>query len=130
MTVYFIGAGPGDPELITVKAQKLINQCPIILYAGSLVPREIFQSVEDTAEQIIDTASIDLEQIIEHIVAAHKAGKAIARVHSGAPSLYGAIGAQIRRLEQLDIDFEIRNGYPFLENDIPLTKIVTNSETK
>ena len=64
MTVYFIGAGPGDPDLITVKGQKLINHCPIILYAGSLVPREIFSDVENSAEKIIDTAAIDLGQII------------------------------------------------------------------
>ena len=67
MTVYFIGAGPSDPELITVKAQRLIKQCPVILYAGSLVPREIFADVEESAEKIIDTASIDLVGIIDHI---------------------------------------------------------------
>jgi precorrin-4/cobalt-precorrin-4 C11-methyltransferase len=92
MTVYFIGAGPGDPELITIKAQKLINRCPVILYAGSLVPREIFADVETSAEKIIDTASINLDEIIDYIEAAHIAGKDIARVHSGEPSLYGAIG--------------------------------------
>ena len=105
MTVYFIGAGPGDPELITVKAQRLINQCPVILYAGSLVPREIFADVEKKAEAIIDTASISLHEIIEHIEKAHQQGKDVARVHSGDPSLYGAIGEQIRRLETLGIDF-------------------------
>jgi precorrin-4/cobalt-precorrin-4 C11-methyltransferase len=110
MTVYFIGAGPGDPELITVKALKLINKCPVILYAGSLVPREIFSEVENSAENIIDTASINLDQIIEHIVDAHKLGKDVARVHSGDPSLYGAIGEQIRRLNELNIDFEIIPG--------------------
>lgn len=110
MTVYFIGAGPGDPELITIKAQKLINRCPVILYAGSLVPREIFTDVEDLAEQIIDTASIDLEQIITYMIEASKAGKDVARVHSGDPSLYGAIGEQIRRLQQLGIDYEIIPG--------------------
>lgn len=110
MTVYFIGAGPGDPELITVKGQKLINACPVILYAGSLVPREIFADVENSAEKIIDTASIDLEQIIEHIKQTHQAGKNIARVHSGDPSLYGAIGEQIRRLKQLGIEYEIIPG--------------------
>ncbi len=110
MTVYFIGAGPGDPELITVKAQKLINRCPVILYAGSLVPRDIFAAVEDSAEKIIDTASIHLNEIIEYIKAAHQEGKDVARVHSGDPSLYGAIGEQIRRLEQLDIDYEIIPG--------------------
>jgi precorrin-4/cobalt-precorrin-4 C11-methyltransferase len=110
MTVYFIGAGPGDPELITVKAQKLINHCPFILFAGSLVPREIFSSVEDSAEAIIDTASLDLEQIMEHIINAHDQGKDVARVHSGDPSLYGAIGEQIRRLDKVGIDFEIIPG--------------------
>lgn len=110
MTVYFIGAGPGDPELITVKAQKLINRCPVILYAGSLVPRAIFSDVEQDAEKIIDTAHLDLPQIMQHIEDAHHANKDVARVHSGDPSLYGAIGEQIRRLEQLNIDFEIIPG--------------------
>ena len=110
MTVYFIGAGPGDPELITVKAQKLINHCPVILYAGSLVPREIFADVEDSAELIIDTASIDLDVIIDHMVKANQQEKDVARVHSGDPSVYGAIGEQIRRLEALGIDYEIIPG--------------------
>lgn len=110
MTVYFIGAGPGDPELITVKALKRIKQCPIILYAGSLVPREIFAEVEDSAECIIDTAPLDLVAIIEHIKQAHEQGKDVARVHSGDPSLYGAIGEQIRQLEKLGIDYQIIPG--------------------
>ena len=110
MTVYFIGAGPGDPELITVKGQNLINRCPVILYAGSLVPREIFADVENSAEQIIDTASINLDEIIEHIENAHKQGKDVARVHSGDPSLYGATGEQMRRLEALEIDYEVIPG--------------------
>lgn len=110
MTVYFIGAGPGDPELITVKGQKLINQCPVILYAGSLVPREIFTDIENSADLIVDTASINLDEIIEYIHNAHKQGKDVARVHSGDPSLYGATGEQMRRLEALDIDYEIIPG--------------------
>lgn len=110
MTVYFIGAGPGDPELITLKAHKLIQQCPIILYAGSLVPREIFAEVENSAESIIDTASLDLDKIIAYIQVAHADNKDVARVHSGDPSLYGAIGEQIRRLESLGIDYQIIPG--------------------
>jgi precorrin-4/cobalt-precorrin-4 C11-methyltransferase len=110
MTVYFIGAGPGDPELITVKAQKLINRCPVILYAGSLVPREIFASVEDSAEQIVDTASMHLDEIMQRIEVTDQAGKDVARVHSGDPSLYGAIGEQIRRLESMGINYEIIPG--------------------
>lgn len=110
MTVYFIGAGPGDPELITIKAQKLIHRCPIILYAGSLVPREIFSEVESSAEKIIDTASMHLTEIIEHIEVAHREGKDVARVHSGDPSLYGAIGEQIRQLETRGIDYQVIPG--------------------
>ncbi len=110
MTVYFIGAGPGDPELITVKGQRLIEKCPVILYAGSLVPEEIFASVKDSALKIIDTASIALDEIIGHIKLAHEQGQDVARIHSGDPSVYGAIGEQIRRLNDLKIDFEIIPG--------------------
>ena len=112
--VYFIGAGPGDPELITLKAQRLINQCPVILYAGSLVPREVLamreSDAENPAEIIIDTASLDLEQIMAHIKKAVATGKDVARVHSGDPSIYGAVGEQIRRLQELEIDYEIIPG--------------------
>ena len=110
MKVYFIGAGPGDPELITIKALKRIKQCPIILYAGSLVPRAIFAEVEDSAEAIIDTASLDLQQIIAHYEMALQADKDVARVHSGDPSVYGAIGEQIRHLQSLGINYEIIPG--------------------
>ena len=110
MTVYFIGAGPGDPELITVKGQRLICQCPIILYAGSLVPREILGAAENSAEQIIDTASLDLHQIMAHINEAQAQGKDVARIHSGDPSVYGAIGEQIRLLEHQGIDYQIIPG--------------------
>lgn len=110
MKVYFIGAGPGDPELITVKALKRIHACPVILYAGSLVPREIFAEVEASAEKIIDTAALSLPEIIEHMQNAIGEGKAVARVHSGDPSLYGAIGEQIRQLEALGIDYEVIPG--------------------
>lgn len=110
MTVYFLGAGPGDPELITVKAQRIIQTCPVILYAGSLVPREILAQSEDKAESIVDTASLDLDEIIQRIEEAHEQGKDVARVHSGDPSVYGAIGEQIRRLELLNIPYEIIPG--------------------
>lgn len=114
MTIYFIGAGPGDPELITVKGQRLINQCPVILYAGSLVPRTLFADREDgsenPAETIIDTAYLSLDQFIETMIEAHRAGKDVARVHSGDPALYGAIGEQIRVLESENIPYEIIPG--------------------
>lgn len=110
MKVYFIGAGPGDPELITVKGQRLLQQCPVILYAGSLVPVEILQPAQATAALIVDTAALDLEQITAHIVQAHALDHNVARVHSGDPSVYGAIGEQIRRLEQLGIAYEVIPG--------------------
>lgn len=110
MKVYFIGAGPGDPELMTLKGQRLLEQCPVVLYAGSLIPREVLASVEGSAERIIDTASISLDEITQHIEDAHTAGKDVARLQCGDPSLYGAIGEQIRRLESLGIAYEIIPG--------------------
>jgi len=109
MTVYFIGAGPGDPELITVKAQRLICECPVILYAGSLVPEPILAEARKDA-LIVDTAALHLEQIIEYIQQADKAGKDVARVHSGDPSIYGATGEQMRRLDELNIAYEVIPG--------------------
>jgi precorrin-4/cobalt-precorrin-4 C11-methyltransferase len=109
MTVYFIGAGPGDPELITVKGQRLIQQCPVILYAGSLVPEEILACRSKDAE-VTDTAPLNLDEIMRLIEQAHARGFDVARVHSGDPSLYGATGEQIRRLKQANIPFEIIPG--------------------
>lgn len=109
MSVYFIGAGPGDPELITLKAHRLIQRCPVILYAGSLVPEPILANARDDA-LIIDTAPLHLEQIIAFIEDAYHAGKDVARVHSGDPSIYGATGEQMRCLDQLKIDYEVIPG--------------------
>ncbi|WP_047276643.1 precorrin-4 C(11)-methyltransferase [Pseudomonas lundensis] len=108
MTVYFIGAGPGDPELITVKGQRLIRSCPVIIYAGSLVPAAVLEGHQ--AEQVINSAPLHLEQIIELIQSADAQDQDVARVHSGDPSLYGAIGEQIRCLRALGIAFEIIPG--------------------
>lgn len=108
MTVYFIGAGPGDPELITVRGQRLIRSCETILYAGSLVPMAVIEG--HSAKAVVNTADLDLEEIIALIADAHGKGHDIARVHSGDPSLYGAIGEQIRKLRVLDIPFEIVPG--------------------
>ncbi|AZQ51147.1 precorrin-4 C(11)-methyltransferase [Burkholderia cenocepacia] len=108
MTVYFIGAGPGDPELITVKGQRLVRTCPVILYAGSLVPAAVLDG--HRAEQVVNTAELDLEAIVALLAAAHANGQDVARVHSGDPSLYGAIGEQIRRLKALGIPYEIVPG--------------------
>ncbi|AJX16054.1 precorrin-4 C(11)-methyltransferase [Burkholderia ubonensis] len=108
MTVYFIGAGPGDPELITVKGQRLVRTCPVILYAGSLVPAAVLDG--HRAEQVVNTAELDLDAIVALLADAHAKGQDVARVHSGDPSLYGAIGEQIRRLKALGIPYEIVPG--------------------
>ncbi|KRV72406.1 precorrin-4 C(11)-methyltransferase [Pseudomonas citronellolis] len=108
MTVYFIGAGPGDPELITVKGQRLLRSCPVILYAGSLVPEAVLEG--HGAEVVVNTAELHLEQIVALLAEAHAKGQDVARVHSGDPSLYGAIGEQIQHLRRLGIPYEIVPG--------------------
>jgi precorrin-4/cobalt-precorrin-4 C11-methyltransferase len=108
MTVFFIGAGPGDPELITVKGQRLVRSCPVILYAGSLVPEAVLEG--HVAESVVNTAELNLDEIVALLAQAHEKGQDVARVHSGDPSLYGAIGEQIRRLRALDIPYEIVPG--------------------
>lgn len=111
MTVFFIGAGPGAPDLITVRGLKLIERCQVCLFAGSLVPEEIVAAAPETA-MVKDTAPMHLEEIIKDMRAAHEQGQDVARVHSGDPSLYGAIAEQMRRLDALDIDYEIVPGVP------------------
>jgi precorrin-4/cobalt-precorrin-4 C11-methyltransferase len=111
MTVHFIGAGPGAPDLITVRGLRLIERCPVCLYAGSLVPREVVAAAPPGA-WIVDTAPLTLDEIIAEIAAAHARGLDIARVHSGDPSLYGAIGEQMRRLDALGIPFDVTPGVP------------------
>ncbi|MEL6510272.1 MAG: precorrin-4 C(11)-methyltransferase [Pseudomonadota bacterium] len=111
MTVYFIGAGPGDPELLTLKAQRLIAACPVCLYAGSLVPEQVVAEAPKDA-RVMDTAPMTLDETHAEIVQAHKDGKDVARVHSGDPSLYGAIAEQIRRLKADGIDYQIVPGVP------------------
>ena len=111
MSVYFIGAGPGAPDLITVRGLRLIEQSPVCLYAGSLVPEEIVAAAPDDA-LVCDTAPMNLEEIIEMMRVAHEEGKDIARVHSGDPSIYGATAEQMRRLDALDIPYEVVPGVP------------------
>lgn len=109
MAVYFIGAGPGDPELITVKGRRLIGECSLVLYAGSLVPKEVVRAANPTAE-IVNTADLSLDDIIARIRAAHEQGLDVARVHTGDPALYGAIAEQMRELEALDIPYQVIPG--------------------
>jgi precorrin-4/cobalt-precorrin-4 C11-methyltransferase len=111
MTVHFIGAGPGAPDLITVRGLRLIERCQVCLYAGSLVPREIIAAAPPGA-RIVDTAPLTLDAIIDEIAAAHGDGRDVARVHSGDPSLYGAIAEQMRRLDALRIPYDVTPGVP------------------
>lgn len=108
MTVYFIGAGPGDPDLITVKGQRLIRSCPLIIYAGSLVPLAVLAG--HSAERVINSAELHLQQIVELMADADAKEQDVARVHSGDPSLYGAIGEQIRHLRERGIAYQIIPG--------------------
>src|SRR5262249_55577581 len=111
MTVHFIGAGPGAADLITVRGLRLVQSCPVCLYAGSLVPEEIVKAAPPGA-RVIDTAPMHLEEIIAEIVTADAAGQDVARVHSGDPSLYGAIAEQMRRLDALGIAYDVTPGVP------------------
>jgi precorrin-4/cobalt-precorrin-4 C11-methyltransferase len=109
MTVYFIGAGPGAPDLLTVRAQRLIANCPVCLYAGSLVPAEVI-ACAPLGATVVNTAELHLDQIVARMAEAHAAGQDVARVHSGDPGLYGAIAEQMRRLDELDIPYEVVPG--------------------
>ncbi len=111
MTVHFIGAGPGAADLITVRGLELIRRCPVCLYAGSLVPREIVAAAPAGA-RVVDTAPLTLDEIVDEIAAADAAGLDVARVHSGDPSLYGAIAEQMRRLRALGIAYDVTPGVP------------------
>jgi precorrin-4/cobalt-precorrin-4 C11-methyltransferase len=109
MTVYFIGAGPGAADLITVRGQRLLERCQTCLYAGSIMPDELLALCPPDAK-IIDTGPLTLDQIIAELASAHKAGHDVARLHSGDPSLYSALAEQCRRLDALGIDYEIVPG--------------------
>ncbi len=107
--VYIVGAGPGDPELLTVKAQKLIEQADVVVYANSLVPVQILQSLRADAEKIA-TAKMTLEAIVPLMIERVRAGKSVVRLHSGDPSLYSAIHEQMLRLSEADVPFEVIPG--------------------
>ena len=111
MTVHFIGAGPGAPDLITVRGLTLIRSAPVVLYAGSLVPTEVIAEARADA-RVCDTAAMTLDEIEAEFIAADAAGKDVARVHSGDPSLYGATAEQMRRLDRLEIPYTITPGVP------------------
>lgn len=111
MTVHFIGAGPGAPDLITLRGRDLIARCPVCLYAGSLVPKELLAYCPADA-RIIDTAPLALEAIVAEFLQADKEGKDVARLHSGDLSIWSAMGEQLRELDRLGIAYTITPGVP------------------
>lgn len=111
MTVYFIGAGPGAADLITVRGQRRLQRCPVCLYAGSIMPEDLLALCPPNA-RIVDTGPLTLDQIITELADAHAANLDVARLHSGDPSIYSALAEQCRRLDELDIDYEIVPGVP------------------
>ncbi len=111
MTVHFIGAGPGAADLITVRGRDLIGRCPVCLYAGSIVPRELIDFCPPDA-RIVDTAPLSLDDIEAEFVAAHAAGRDVARLHSGDLSIYSALAEQLRRLARRGIPYTLTPGVP------------------
>ncbi len=111
MTVHFIGAGPGAPDLLTLRGAKLIAQSPVCLYAGSLIPAGVLEHCAP-GTKIINTAPLSLDDIMAEIVSAHAQGQDIARLHSGDLSVWSAMGEQIRRLQALGIPYDITPGVP------------------
>jgi len=111
VTVYFIGAGPGAADLITVRGQRLVQRCGVCLYAGSIMPDDLLALCPPDA-RIVDTGPLNLDEIIAELAEAHRCGTDVARLHSGDPSIYSAVAEQIRRLDELGIDWEIVPGVP------------------
>ena len=111
MTVHFIGAGPGAPDLLTLRGRDLIAGSPVCLYAGSLVPEGILAHCPKDA-RIVNTAPLSLDEIMGEISAAHAAGQDVARLHSGDLSVWSAMGEQLRRLRALGIPFDVTPGVP------------------
>ncbi len=111
MTVHFIGAGPGAADLITVRGRELLARCPVCLYAGSIVPPDLLAHCPADA-RIVDTAPMTLDEIEAEFVAAHAAGRDVARLHSGDLSVYSALAEQLRRLDRRAIPYTLTPGVP------------------
>ncbi|WP_157251651.1 precorrin-4 C(11)-methyltransferase [Nonomuraea typhae] len=111
MTVYFIGAGPGAADLVTVRGLRVLERAPVCLYAGSLVPRELLDACPPEA-RLVDTANLNLDEIVAEIQAAHAAGHDVARLHSGDPSVFSAVAEQMRRLDAIGVPYQVVPGVP------------------
>jgi precorrin-4/cobalt-precorrin-4 C11-methyltransferase len=111
VTIYFIGAGPGAADLITVRGERLLRRCPVCLYAGSIMPADLLALCPPDA-RVVDTGPLTLDAIITELADADAAGLDVARLHSGDPSLYSALAEQCRRLDALGVDYEIVPGVP------------------
>ena len=111
MTVHFIGAGPGAPDLITLRGARLLATCPVCLYAGSIIPRDLLTHCAP-GTQLIDTAPLDLDAIEHAFTTAHAAGHDVARLHSGDLSLFSAVAEQLRRLDRHAIPYTLTPGVP------------------
>ena len=111
MSVHFIGAGPGAPDLITVRGLAHVRRVGVVLYAGSLVPKAVVAEAKAGA-RVVDTAPLTLDEIVAEMAAAHATGQDVARLHSGDPSFYGAIAEQMRRLDAVGIPYDVTPGVP------------------
>jgi precorrin-4/cobalt-precorrin-4 C11-methyltransferase len=107
MKVYFVGAGPGDPELITLKGYRLLKEADLVIYTGSLVNRDLLRGLRS---ELVDSSNLSLEEITDRILSSVRAGKKVVRLHSGDPSLYGAILEQMRPLEENGVEVEVVPG--------------------
>ncbi|HEX9400228.1 MAG TPA: precorrin-4 C(11)-methyltransferase [Anaeromyxobacter sp.] len=109
MTVHFVGAGPGAPDLITVRGAEVVARCPVVIFAGSLVPRAVVARARPDA-RVLDSSRLTLDEIVAEMQSAHARGEDVARVHTGDPMLFGSTAEQMRRLDALGIPYEIVPG--------------------
>jgi precorrin-4/cobalt-precorrin-4 C11-methyltransferase len=111
VTVWFVGAGPGAPDLLTLRAQRLLGEALVVLYAGSLVPAEVLEATRPGA-RLVDTADLDLDAITAELVTAHRDGHDVVRLHSGDPSIFSAVAEQARRLDEAGVPWQVVPGVP------------------
>lgn len=128
MKVYIIGAGPGDPDLITIKGARLIETCPVVLYTGSLVPKAVIARADKDA-LVLDSAGMTLDGIMDVLVEAKSKDQDVARVHTGDPSIFGSTAEQMRRMREAGIEYEVIPGVSsFVASAAALAKELTLPE--